>query len=208
MRIGRKGVFLLLFLGRLYIPWMWWPIDACCRMLTSSAKHTAYWSTRGTRVLSRHTNPGFGTRKSRQRTRLLRREEHKRRSERTTERHPMTRPFCLLATKHLYPKSAISHPAGITVLLQSSFPTYTPAILDICRLALLDSYTCAVRESLTPREVLVVMSIGRAYMQTIAQSSMILRQTRSLYSIASTSRSIHSPGSSIILHRKSAQTAA
>jgi len=131
----------------------------------------------------------------------------KRRSERTTGRLHMTRPFCL--TINTYIRNLLYRtPAGITVLLNSAVVHLYPAILDMCRSALLDSYTYAVREGPTPGDVLVVVSIGRAYMQTIAQSSITLRQTRSLYSIASTSRSIDPPGCSIILLRKSAQNAA
>lgn len=46
--------------------------------ITNADFHTACWSTHGTRVPSQHTNPGFGTRKSRQRIRLLRREGRER----------------------------------------------------------------------------------------------------------------------------------
>ena len=82
----------------------------------------------------------------------------------------MTRPFCL--TINTYIRNLLYRtPAGITVLLNSAVVHLYPAILDMCRSALLDSYTYVVREGLAPGDVLVVMSIGRAYMQTIAQSS-------------------------------------
>jgi hypothetical protein len=42
----------------------------------------ACWSIHGTRVLSRHTSPSYGTRKSKQRTRRLRQEEHEIETER------------------------------------------------------------------------------------------------------------------------------